>query len=113
MSVVQADVPSLMDSEAVALRQPSLPLPPTQLTKDLQQQQDTDVGPRLDMQLGPQEMPVISLTCRSVTLALTNINHLRLGLYWYCDGLMQCSCCKRAKSFCQRKCVGSNDMFAV
>ncbi len=57
--VMQADVPSLMDSEAVALQQPPLPPPPMQLTKDLQQQQDTNVGPRLDMQLGPQELPVI------------------------------------------------------
>mmetsp|Transcript_2153 Transcript_2153/g.6413 ORF Transcript_2153/g.6413 Transcript_2153/m.6413 type:complete len:526 (+) Transcript_2153:164-1741(+) len=54
----QASAPSLMDSEPAAASQPPPPPPSTQLTEDLRQQQAANVGPRLDMQLGPQEFPV-------------------------------------------------------
>lgn len=57
----QGGVPSLMDAEVMCAPQlpPPPPLPPPQhLKDDLRQQQDANVKPRLELQLGPQELPV-------------------------------------------------------
>lgn len=62
-SHTQGAVLSLMDAEPMALPPyvppppPLLPMP-SQLQQDLRQQQDMHVQPRLELQLGPQELPV-------------------------------------------------------